>query len=180
MQFLSMPTISPTPVSTAVHRLQRRGRFIWPYRSWVFVAIFLALWTYALSAFAAPSQGTLTAQDERAARELVAAQLAAFAADDANKAFSFAAPSIQKVFKTPANFMAMVRAQYPVVYRPASVSYFKPEKNGDTVTMKVQMTDANGSPWLAIYTLQRLGLKDKNKVWRITGCIVTSNEGRTA
>ncbi len=123
---------------------------------------------------------SLSASDEKAVREVVAAQLAAFAADDAPKAFSVAAPNIQKMFKTPANFMAMVQAHYPVVYRPASVTYYKPETDGASIIMKVQMLDANDAQWLAVYALQRPNAKDKTKGWRIAGCIVTSNVGRTA
>ncbi len=123
---------------------------------------------------------SLSASDEKAVREVVAAQLAAFAADDAPKAFSVAAPNIQKMFKTPANFMAMVQAHYPVVYRPASVTYYKPETDGASIIMKVQMLDANDAQWLAVYALQRPNSKDKTKGWRIAGCIVTSNVGRTA
>jgi len=53
-------------------------------------------------------------------KKTVQSQLAAFAADDAKLAFSFAAPGIQKLFKTPDNFMTMVQQAYPVVYRPAN------------------------------------------------------------
>jgi hypothetical protein len=123
---------------------------------------------------------SLSTEDEKAARDVVAAQLAAFAADDAKKAFALAAAPIQAMFKTPAKFMAMVQAQYPVVYRPASVAYFKPEQDGDNIIMKVQMTDTKDTPWLAVYSLQRPAAKDKTKSWRIAGCIVTTNVGRTA
>jgi Domain of unknown function (DUF4864) len=141
-------------------------------------ALALVLCSAASTSFAA----SLSAEDEKAARDVVAAQLAAFAADDAKKAFALAAAPIQAAFKTPAKFMAMVQAQYPVVYRPASVAYFKPEQDGDNIIMKVQMTDANDTPWLAVYSLQRPAAKDKTKTktWRIAGCIVTTNVGRTA
>ena len=38
----------------------------------------------------------------------------------------------------------------------------------------VQMSDAEGATWVAIYTLER----QKNKLWRITGCFVQSTNGR--
>ena len=59
--------------------------------------------------------------------------------------------------------MNMVRAHYPVVYRPATVAYLKPEKDGDAVIMKVEMTDAAGKSWMAIYSLQRPSTKEKIK-----------------
>ncbi len=142
----------------------------------------------ALSCLAVPVSNAagLSAADEKAVRDLVAAQLAAFAADDAKKAFALAATPIQDMFKTPAKFMAMVQTQYPVVYRPASVAYFKPETDGEMITMKVQMTDAKDTPWLAVYALERpktqgkIKGKLKDATWRIAGCIVTTNVGRTA
>jgi Domain of unknown function (DUF4864) len=140
-----------------------------------------ALLVWAMGSITTASYGaSLNAEDEKAARDVVAAQLAAFAADDGKKAFALAAAPIQAIFKTPAQFMAMVQAQYPVVYRPASVAYFKPEVDGDNIIMKVQMTDAKDTPWLAVYSLQRPAAKDKTKSWRIAGCIVTTNVGRTA
>ena len=51
----------------------------------------------------------------QAVKETVQAQLAAFAADDAIRAFSYAAPTIRDMFQTPDNFMAMVQRAYPVV-----------------------------------------------------------------
>lgn len=148
-------------------------------RWWLLISLFIFAMACALNVLAAASQTTLTAKDEKAARNLVAAQLAAFAADDAGKAFSFASSAIQKRFQSPDNFMNMVRGHYPVVYRPATVAYFKPEKDGEAVTMKVEMTDAAGKSWIAIYSLQRPNAKEKNKTWRIAGCVIASNEDRT-
>ena len=148
-------------------------------RLWLLISLIFFAMTCALNVLAASSQNTLTAKDEKAARDLVAAQLAAFAADDSIKAFSFASASIQKRFQSPDNFMNMVRAHYPVVYRPATVAYLKPEKDGDAVIMKVEMTDAAGKSWIAIYSLQRPSAKEKIKTWRIAGCAIASNEDRT-
>lgn len=112
--------------------------------------------------------------EEKSIRATVEGQLAAFAKDDATKAFSFAAPNVRKAVGTAASFMSMVRSDYPVVYRPASVAFLKPEgKDGDAV-QRVQMVDANGDAWLAVYSLQR----QKDKAWRITGCAVVENKGR--
>jgi Domain of unknown function (DUF4864) len=127
---------------------------------------------------AAPSVTTLSAQDEKAALAVVQAQLAAFAADDAAKAFSYASPEIQKAFGTPKNFLAMVRQQYPVVYRPATTAFFKPETHGGGVLLRVQMTDANAAQWLAVYSLQKP--TQKSQPWRIAGCMVVANTARSA
>ena len=112
--------------------------------------------------------------DARQVHAVVAAQLAAFAADDAERAYSFAAPNVRRLFPNPGLFMAMVRSGYPVVYRPASVAFLKPERGDDgSVIQAVQMTDASGDMWLAVYRLQR----QPDKAWRISGCDVERNEG---
>lgn len=122
--------------------------------------------------FASP----FTAADEKSVRTVIENQLAAFAKDDANKAFSFAAPNVRQAVGSPAAFMTMVREGYPVVYRPASVAFLKPEGKNDEAVQRVQMLDAAGDSWLAVYSLQR----QKNKSWQITACVVIENKGRMA
>lgn len=136
--------------------------------------LFAGLWllSMAMAASAAP----LSAADEKNVRAVVQAQLAAFAKDDAATAFSFAAPNVRKAVGTADAFIAMVRRDYPVVYRPSSVAFLKPESKGDQVIQRVQMTDAQGTSWLAVYSLQQQG----SKAWRITGCAVVENKGRMA
>ncbi len=68
----------------------------------------------------------------------------------------------------------MVRSSYPVVYAPASVAFLKPEAQDADVIQRVQMTDHRGKSWLAIYSLQR----QKDKTWRISGCVVVESRGR--
>lgn len=133
-----------------------------------------AVWllVFTVSAHAA----TLAPKDEKSVRDVVQGQLAAFAADDAVKAFSYAAPNIRQSSVSAKQFMAMVRENYAVVYRPVSVSFFKPEKMGAGALQAVQLTDENDVQWMAFYTLQR----QKNRLWRITGCVVKSATGRMA
>lgn len=120
---------------------------------------------------------TLTTSDTRDIRAAVQGQLDAFAADDAARAFAFAAPNVRQRMGTAERFLAMVRSGYPVVYRPASVAFLIPDNLADgTVVQRVQMTDARGDAWLATYTLQR----QPDKAWRITGCEVQPNKGRVA
>ena len=106
-------------------------------------------------------------------RNVIEAQLAAFAKDDAAKAFSFAAPNIRSSLKSADKFMAMVRASYSVVYRPASTLFLPAQVDGLQALQKVQMSDTKGDTWVAIYTLE----KQKDKAWRITGCLVVENKG---
>jgi hypothetical protein len=108
-------------------------------------------------------------------RAAVQGQLDAFAANDATKAFSFAAHNVRSRIGTAERFMTMVRNGYPVVYRPASVGFLIPQRLPDgTVVQRARMTDARGEAWLAVYTLRQ----DKKKGWRISGCDVQPAKGR--
>ena len=118
----------------------------------------------------------LSAQDAAQVRMVVQSQLAAFAKDDAVKAFSYAAPNIKKMFGTAPAFLDMVRRSYPVVYRPASSAFLVVEGAGSQAVQRVQMQDATGDAFLATYTLER----QKDKTWRITGCQVAVSKGQTA
>lgn len=127
--------------------------------------------------FAAPLAARaepVPAADTRAVRAVVEAQLAAFAADDAKGAFSYAAPSIRDMFGTPERFVAMVRAGYPVVYRPASVTFLNPVRVDGEIVQGVHLTDADGVLWLATYRLER----QRDRSWRIAGCDVRPAPGK--
>ena len=116
----------------------------------------------------------VSGDDANAVRAVVEAQLSAFAADDAKRAFSYAAPSIREMFGTPDRFMQMVRAGYPVVYRPASVVFLNPERVEGQLLQGVHLTDASGALWLAIYRLER----QPDKSWRIAGVDVQPSTGK--
>jgi hypothetical protein len=122
----------------------------------------------------AASAGPLSAQDEKQIIAVVQSQLNAFAAEDAEKAFSYAAPNIRALLGTAENFLEMVRSQYDVVVHPVSVVFLKPKGDGGESVLKVQLTDEDGDVWTATYTLQR----QKNKQWRITGCVLAEALGR--
>jgi hypothetical protein len=129
----------------------------------------------ALFASAAPAHADpVTAEEAKAVRAVVEAQLAAFAADDAKRAFSYAAPAIREMFGTADRFMEMVRTGYPVVYRPASVIFLNPVRVDGQLFEGVQLTDADGSVWLATYRLER----QPDRSWRISGCDVQPSSGK--
>jgi hypothetical protein len=108
------------------------------------------------------------------AREVVQAQLDAFAADDARRAFLLASPSARRHLRSPDNFINLVRRNYAVVYRPASVAFLKPQLIDGVVILGVQITDAQGSAWLATYQLER----QPDGIFLIDGCELVANEGR--
>jgi hypothetical protein len=140
----------------------------------LFLKIIL-LWSLALIALAPAFAAPVSEQDTRNAQQVVKAQLAAFAADDAEQAFSYATDAIRAQFGTAAQFVRMVRGAYPVVYRPSAVIFLKPETADDELVQPVHMTDPSGTTWLAVYRLQR----QSDKVWRIGGCVLVPHAGKT-
>lgn len=141
------------------------------------LSFLLAAATVALAAAWHGGAGAeLAASDQKNVRAVIEAQLKAFAADNARQAFALATPALQAQFGTAENFMAMVRASYPVVYAPASVAFLKPEAQDANVIQRVRMTDRQGKVWLALYSLQR----QKNGSWRISGCAVAESRQRFA
>lgn len=119
---------------------------------------------------------SLSPQDAALVRTVVQSQLAAFAADDAVKAFSYAAPNIRKTFGAASVFLDMVRRGYPVVYRPTSSAFLTVEGAGNQAVQRVRLQDAAGDSYVAVYTLER----QKNKIWLITGCQVVASKGQSA
>ena len=127
---------------------------------------------------AAASAAVLSEPDALAVRQVVEAQLDAFAADDAERAFSYASPSIRAQFGDADTFMGMVRVGYPMVLRPAAVSFFKSQMVGGsntTVSQPVHLRDREGRLWLATYTLER----QAGVGWRIDACVVVADSGRS-
>lgn len=134
----------------------------------------LALATIALGLLAGPlAAAAVGADDARAVRAVIESQLKAFADDDAERAFSFASASIRARFGNAGHFMAMVQAGYPMVLRPASAAFFKPEAVDGAIVQPVQLRDAAGRVWLATYELVR----QAGQGWRINGCRVSADAG---
>ena len=127
-----------------------------------------------LSAWPGHAATSLSLADEKNVRTVIQAQLKAFAADNAREAFALATPALQTKFGTPETFMTMVRTSYPVVYAPGNVAFLKAEAQQADVIQRVQMTDQQGKAWLAVYSLQQ----QKDKGWRISGCVVIESRGR--
>jgi len=102
---------------------------------------------------------------------VIVAQLSALALDDADKAFETATPEVRAAIGSSNRFLAMVRGAYPMVYRPASVSFHKPEEEDGSVLQLVEIRDGNDKSWLALFALER----QPDTTWRISGCVVAEN-----
>jgi hypothetical protein len=130
-------------------------------------------WLALLSLWAAAQSPTLSAADRRDIQEVVQAQLDAFAVDDAKRAYDLADAGVRKRFGDAHAFLAMVRTQYPMVHRPATVSFLQADSERGVAIQRVRMTGADGSHWLVTYLLQ-----NTQRQWRISACIVVPDAPR--
>lgn len=131
----------------------------------------IAMALAALSAHVRAVAAPLAEPEVDRVREVIVAQLYALAVDDADKAFETATPEVRAAIGSSNRFLAMVRGAYPMVYRPASVSFHKPEESDGTVLQLVEIKDGEDKSWLALFALERQ--PDSN--WRISGCVVAEN-----
>ncbi|MEM7490001.1 MAG: DUF4864 domain-containing protein [Pseudomonadota bacterium] len=102
--------------------------------------------------------------DEGAIRGVIDDQIDAFRADDFAQAFTYAAPNIQSLFRTPERFGTMVRQGYPMVWRPGSVEYLGTERIGGRWVQEVLVTDGSGRLHLLEYSMVETG-----DGWKIAG-----------
>ncbi|MDB5945637.1 MAG: hypothetical protein JWQ33_663 [Ramlibacter sp.] len=142
------------------------------HRIRLLLTLALGVTAASISAVAAP----LSQIEESAVRQVIVAQLNAFAEDDADSAFATATPGVREAIGEPGRFLAMVRGAYPMVYRPAAVTFLKPQEESGGVMQMVQITDDNDKSWLVLFALER----QPDASWRISGCVVAENRWRAA
>lgn len=116
----------------------------------------------------------LTRDEITAIRQTVQSQLDAFANDDAERAFALASRSIRRRFGSAQQFIALVRNDYPVVYRPASVEFYEADQIAGKVYLPVQLSDRLGQYWLAMYEVQR----QPDGSWLINGSKLTRSRAQ--
>ena len=137
----------------------------------------LALCACAVLSLPLPGRADDTeAQRAQAIQAVIDAQLQAFAADDAERAFSFASDAIRELFRNAERFMAMVRREYAVVYRPARREFIALEVRPAEVLQAVRLHDAQGAEWIAVYRMQEVAAGE----WRINGCVLQRLPGTRA
>ncbi len=101
-------------------------------------------------------------------KAVISRQIKAFRHDDAKEAFSLASPGIQQTFRTPEDFLRMVKTMYQPVYRPASVTFQELSVIEDEVMQAVQLSDSPGAIWIALYPMQR----QSDGSWKTHSCQV--------
>jgi hypothetical protein len=142
--------------------------------SLLFVRFFVVL-AIAFCASGAARAAPLSDSDTRQVQGVISAQLEAFAQDDAERAFDTATPQVRQAIGSSGRFLAMVRGAYPMVYRPASVTFHKAALDHGSVLQLVEIRDEDAKSWLALFALEQ----QPDATWRISGCVVAENRWRS-
>ncbi len=132
-------------------------------RNWIAAAVFAL--GFAMGAMA---------QDQDI-EGVISSQIEAFKADDFEEAFTFAAPSIRQIFRTPENFGVMVRRGYPMVWRPADVTFLNLRSEGGVTVQTVKIEDAQGAVHYLAYSMTETG-----EGWKISGVQLLKAPGVSA
>lgn len=101
-------------------------------------------------------------------KTVIRSQLAAFPKGDAEAAFGFASPKIQRLFGDAANFMQMVRQQYATIYDAKQVFFQEILIGPAGPVQPVSIIDSRGRSVIARYQMQR----QTDGSWRINGVTV--------
>lgn len=90
-------------------------------------------------------------------RTLIEEQINAFLHDDAEKAYSFAAPAIKALYPDKERFFAMVKKSYGPVYHPGNYAFGRSKSidDGAIIYHEVLITGRDGKDWTALYQLAR-------------------------
>ncbi len=124
---------------------------------------FIAVLMLSLLA-ALPLRGQESPEAQAGIEGTIRGQIEAFEADDFARAFTFASPSIQRLFGTPENFGVMVRRGYPMVWRPGDVRFGELRDINGALWQKVIIQDEAGVTHVLDYRMIQ-----QNGQWRISG-----------
>lgn len=97
------------------------------------------------------------ANDAAAGRLVIERQIEAFLRDDMTTAYSFAAPSIKRIYPDESRFFDMVKRGYQPVYRPGNYAFGRSRvaPDGIGVVQEVLISGPDGEDWTALYSLER-------------------------
>lgn len=107
---------------------------------------------------------TATAGEKEDVQATINGQFQAFLADDVSRASTYASPSIRSMFGTPQNFSEMVKRGYPMVWRPAGVTFLEHKETPQGRTQDVQIFDAAGTAHYVRYFVTQT-----SNGWKISG-----------
>ena len=138
-------------------------------------ALFALVLLFGLSG--SVTAGSLNDSDRSEFRRIISEQIEAFRADDGDRAYSLAAPTIHRLFPTPEIFMQMVRQGYKPVYRPQKFDFG--ETGDDSLgrpSQRVTIVGPDGKTYEALYSMEQ----QPDGSWRIFGCTLLNMPGLDA
>ena len=98
---------------------------------------------------------------------IIESQIQAFLDENAELAYSYAAPLIKMKFNNPLEFMSMVKNYYEPVYNPKQFYFIDARYFTGAVYHQLQVISQQDESFLATYSL----IQDEGK-WKISGCAV--------
>lgn len=107
---------------------------------------------HLVAALCAVLAGPAVAQEEPI-QQTITAQIEAFRADDFERAYDLASPTIHQIFGPTENFAAMVTSGYPMVVNPAQVEMQDLRTVGGALWQRVRITDQKGQAFLLDYQM---------------------------
>jgi len=122
---------------------------------------FLAILVIIFGTYKVSAAQTIPAEGD--AKSIIEQQIQAFLNDDAEGAYTFAAPGVRAIFRTSDIFMAMVKRSYRPIYRAHAYHFGESIKEGDTLGQLVVIEAEDGSAYEALYEL----VKGSDGVWKI-------------
>ncbi|MGC6491385.1 MAG: DUF4864 domain-containing protein [Myxococcota bacterium] len=118
-----------------------------------------------------PSQSDqleVTPFDASAIQNLIQAQISAFKRDDAVSAYALTSPSIRETFRTPKDFLSMVRRSYPSIYRPKAYELGSYMVTPSGLGQLIDVLGPEEELVTALYLLE----KQRDGTWRSHGCVI--------
>ena len=100
-------------------------------------------------------------------QSIIESQIQAFLDENAELAYSYAAPLIKMKFSNPQEFMYMVKNYYEPVYNPKQFQFIDAKYFEGAVFHQLQVISQKNESFLATYSL----IQDDGK-WKISGCAV--------
>lgn len=139
-------------------------------RKWIACCVLLAgfMMTSGMASAWADAVGELSDADRTAIRQTIASQMEAFKANDVDRAFSFATPSIQDRFGDASRFVAMVKRGYLPVYRPRQVEFTDLLEVRGKPTQRLVVIGPDNDVFSAYYMMEQ----QDDASWRISGVIL--------
>ena len=98
---------------------------------------------------------------------IIESQIQAFLDENAELAYSYAAPLIKMKFNSPSEFMFMVKNYYEPVYNPKQFYFIDARYFEGAIYHQLQVISQQDESFLATYSL----IQDGGK-WKISGCAV--------